>query len=287
MLPTARCIAVVFGFATGPAPAQTYPTQTIKIIVATAAGGIADLVARTLAQKLSEGGKTAVVENRTGGAGAIAADAVAKSPPDGHTLLIGMHSINAILPHLVGKLSYDGIKNFAPVTNIVASANILVVNPAVPANSMRELVAYAKANPGKLIYASQGNATSGHIVGEQFKQARRHRPRACALSRCGACHPGSGRRPRVDDVRHRAAGAHAARRRQGARAGGRLAAAACGREPTCRRWRKRAFPSSKAAPGSACWRRPERRARSSTGSMARPARRSRRPTCASASFLRA
>jgi tripartite-type tricarboxylate transporter receptor subunit TctC len=163
-------LAATFGLAAGPASAQTYPTQPIKIIVATAAGGIADLVARTLAQKLSEGGKTALVENRTGGAGAIAADAAAKAPPDGYTLFIGMHSTNAILHHLVAKLPYDGIKDFAPVTNIVASANILVVHPDVPAKSMRELVGYAKSKPGKLIYASQGNGTSGHIVGEQFKQ---------------------------------------------------------------------------------------------------------------------
>ena len=163
-------LAAALGFAAGPASAQTYPTQPIKIIVATAAGGIADLVARTLAQKLSEGGKTTLVENRTGGAGAIGADAAAKAPPDGYTLFIGMHSTNAILHHLVAKLPYDGIKDFAPVTNIVASANILVVHPDVPAKSMSELVAYAKSKPGKLIYASQGNGTSGHIVGEQFKQ---------------------------------------------------------------------------------------------------------------------
>ncbi len=221
-------IAAAFGFAAGPASAQTYPTQSIRIVVATAAGGIADLAARTLAQKLSEGGKTAVVENRTGGAGAIAAEAVAKAPPDGHTLLIGMHSINAILPHLVGKLSYDGIRDFAPVTNIVASANILVVHPAVPAQSMRELVALAKEKPGKLIYASQGNGTSGHIVGEQFKQLAGidlvhvpYRGAAPAIQDLG-------RRPRVADVRHRAAGPRATRRRQGAGAGGGLAAAARG-----------------------------------------------------------
>jgi tripartite-type tricarboxylate transporter receptor subunit TctC len=156
--------------AASPVSAQTYPTQPIKIIVATAAGGIADLVGRTLAQKLGEGGKIAVVENRTGGAGAIAGEAAAKAPPDGYTLFIGMHSTNAILQHMVAKMPYDGIKDFAPITNIVASANILVVHPALPASSMRELVAYAKANPGKLTYASQGNGTSGHIVGEQFKQ---------------------------------------------------------------------------------------------------------------------
>src|SRR5262245_32312071 len=111
--------AMALALVGGPAAAQTYPTQPIKIIVATAPGGIADLVARTLAQKLSEAGKTAVVENRTGGAGAIAADAVAKSPPDGYTLFVGMHSTNAILPHLVAKLSYDGIKSFAPISNVV------------------------------------------------------------------------------------------------------------------------------------------------------------------------
>jgi tripartite-type tricarboxylate transporter receptor subunit TctC len=153
-----------------PAQAQSYPSQPIKIIVATPPGGIADLVGRTLALKLSEAGKTAVVENRTGAAGALAAEAAAKAAPDGYTLFIGMHQTNAILPHLVSKLAYDGIKDFAPVTNIAGSANILVVNPAVPAKTMKELVAYAKANPGKLTYASQGNGSSGHIVGEQFKQ---------------------------------------------------------------------------------------------------------------------
>ncbi|MFL5002930.1 MAG: Bug family tripartite tricarboxylate transporter substrate binding protein [Xanthobacteraceae bacterium] len=163
-------LAVALAVVTGPAPAQTYPTQPIKIIVATAPAGLADLVARTLAQKLSEGGHAAVVENRAGAAGAVGADAAAKAPPDGHTLFIGMHSTNAILPHLVADLKYDGIKDFVPITNIATSANILVVHPAVPAASIAELVAYAKANPGKLTYASQGNGTSGHIVGEQFKK---------------------------------------------------------------------------------------------------------------------
>jgi tripartite-type tricarboxylate transporter receptor subunit TctC len=153
-----------------PSHAQDYPAQPIKIIVATPAGGIADLVGRTLAQKLSEGGKAAVVENRTGAAGAVAADAAAKSPPDGYTLFVAMHQTNAILPNLVARLPYDAAKDFAPITNIAGSANILVVHPGVPATSMKELVAYAKANPGKLTFASQGNGSSGHIVGEQFKQ---------------------------------------------------------------------------------------------------------------------
>jgi tripartite-type tricarboxylate transporter receptor subunit TctC len=152
------------------AHAQTYPSQPIKLIVPTPPGGIADLVGRTLAQKLSEAGKTAVVENRTGGAGAIAATAVAKAPPDGYTLYIGFHQTQTILPHLMTNLTYDAEKDFAPISLIAASANVLVIHPSVPANSVRELIAHAKGNPGKLSYASQGNGSSGHIVGEQFKQ---------------------------------------------------------------------------------------------------------------------
>ncbi len=153
-----------------PASAQNYPSQPIKIIVATPPGGIADLVGRTFAQKLSEGGKTALVENRTGAGGALAAEASAKAAPDGYTLFVSMHQTNAILPHLVSKLSYDPLKDFAPILNATGSANILIVHPSVPAKTVKELVAYAKANPGKLTYASQGNGSSGHVVGEQFKQ---------------------------------------------------------------------------------------------------------------------
>ena len=153
-----------------PAGAQTYPSQPIKIIVATPPGGIADLVGRTFAQKLSESGKIALVENRTGAGGALAAETVAKAAPDGYTLFVSMHQTNAILPHLVSKLSYDPLKDFVPILNATTSSNILVVHPSVPAMTMKELVAYAKANPGKLTYASQGNGSSGHVVGEQFKR---------------------------------------------------------------------------------------------------------------------
>jgi tripartite-type tricarboxylate transporter receptor subunit TctC len=153
----------------GAVAAQEFPTQPIKIIVATPAGGIADLVGRTFAQKLSESGKTAVVENRTGASGALAAEAVARAAPDGHTLFVSMHQTNAILPHLTKKLSYDPLKDFAPILHATVSTNILVVNASLPAKTLPELVAYAKANPGKLTYASQGNGSSGHVVGEQFK----------------------------------------------------------------------------------------------------------------------
>ena len=126
-----------------PALPQSYPSQPIRIIVPTAPGGVADIAARTLAQGLNEIGKTAVVENRTGGGGAIAAEFVAKSAPDGYTVYVGFHATQAILPHLQ-KLSYDAEKDFAPVTVAVKSANILVVNPSVPAQSLKDLVAMQK-----------------------------------------------------------------------------------------------------------------------------------------------
>lgn len=166
----AAAVLTCLGSPLEPAAAQNYPSQSIKIIVATPPGGIADLVGRTFTQKLSEAGKTAVVENRTGAGGATAAEAAARSAPDGHTLFVSMHQTNAILPHLFSKLSYDPLKDFTPILHATASANILVVHPSVPAKTVKELVAYAKANPGKLTYASQGNGSSGHVVGEQFKR---------------------------------------------------------------------------------------------------------------------
>ena len=151
------------------ASASDYPSQPIKLIVPTAPGGVADIVARIFAQKLSETGKVAVVENKTGAGGAIAAEFVAKSSPDGYTVYVGFHSTNAILPHLQ-KLNYNSEKDFQPLTIAAKMPNVLVVNPSIPANTLSELIAYAKANPGKLTFASQGNGTTGHVVGEQFKR---------------------------------------------------------------------------------------------------------------------
>src|SRR5829696_1776623 len=166
---SAAIAAIALLFGGSPARAQSYPSQPIKIVVPTAPGGVADIAGRTFAQQLNEIGKTAVVENRTGAGGAIAADYVAKSAPDGYTVYVGFHATQAILPHLQ-KLSYDADKDFSPITIAVKSANILVINPTLPAQSLQEFVAYAKANPGKLTYASQGNGSSGHIVAEQLKQ---------------------------------------------------------------------------------------------------------------------
>ena len=162
-------VAAAF-IAVTPAIAQQYPSQPIKIIVSLAPGGIADVVARAFAAKLGEQGKQVVVENRTGGGGIIGADAAAKSPPDGYTFYMGFHATQSILPHLNAKLPYDPAKDFLPVVFITTSPNILIVHPSVPANTPQELIAYIKANPGKLSYGSPGLGSSGHLAGEQFKQ---------------------------------------------------------------------------------------------------------------------
>jgi tripartite-type tricarboxylate transporter receptor subunit TctC len=176
MRPTVRFIgalAALFTFAwvhAPPASAQQYPSQPIRIIVSLAPGGVADIVARAFAAKLGEQGKTVVVENRTGGGGAIGADAVAKSAPDGYTLYMGFHATQSILPHLMAKLPYDAAKDFAPIIYVATSPNILIVHPSVPVKTPKELVDYIRANPGKLSYGSPGLGSSGHLAGEQFKQ---------------------------------------------------------------------------------------------------------------------
>jgi tripartite-type tricarboxylate transporter receptor subunit TctC len=161
-------VAATIVLSTAMAAAQDYPSKPIKLIVPTAPAGIGDIVARQMQAKLGEAGVTIVVENRPGAAGVIGTNEVAKAPADGYTFLVGNHAVLSMLPHLQ-KIPYDPFKSFAPVTLLVAVPNILVVHPSVPANSVKELIAYAKANPGKLTYASQGVGASGHIAGELFK----------------------------------------------------------------------------------------------------------------------
>src|SRR5882672_8654105 len=128
-------LALVAGGA--PAAAQGYPTKPVKIIVSLAPGGLADMLARLLAQHMTETTKqSVVVENRTGGAGAVGADAAAKSPADGYTLYLGLHATNAILPYLNAKLSYDPAADFVPIIHIATFPNLLVVHTAVPAHSV-------------------------------------------------------------------------------------------------------------------------------------------------------
>ncbi|MDC7787254.1 tripartite tricarboxylate transporter substrate binding protein [Rhodoplanes sp. TEM] len=154
------------------ADAQDYPKQVIKLVVPTPPGGMADLLGRVIAQKIQENTKaTVIVENKTGAAGLIAADMVAKSQPDGYTIFLGYHSTQSILHLITAKMTYDPEKDFVPITYVAIAPNVLIVNPNVPAKTLAELIAYAKANPGKLTYASQGKGTTGHLGGEMLKQA--------------------------------------------------------------------------------------------------------------------
>jgi tripartite-type tricarboxylate transporter receptor subunit TctC len=167
-----RLLASVLAVLAAPtaAPAQDFPNRPIRLIVQTQPGGLIDQLARTFGQKLTENtGAVAVVENRTGGGGLIAAEHVLNSPPDGYTVYVASHGSQAIHPHLT-KLSFDPVKAFAPVIYLATTPTLLVVHPSVPAKSLKELIALAKANPGKFTYASQGNGSSGHVIGEQFKQ---------------------------------------------------------------------------------------------------------------------
>jgi tripartite-type tricarboxylate transporter receptor subunit TctC len=157
--------------AAGAAHAQaTYPEQTIRILVGFSAGVAPDITARLLADRLSDAwGKPVVVENVTGAGGNIATDRVAKAAPDGYTLLMGGNASLIFSPGLYDKLSYDPIKDFAPISQIFIADNILVVPNEVPAKTLPELVALARAQPGKLSYAHAGVGTSQHLAGELFK----------------------------------------------------------------------------------------------------------------------
>jgi len=152
--------------------AQDYPTKPIRIVNPYGAGGGLDQLARNLAQKLQESmGQPVIVENKTGAGGNIGADFVAKSPADGYTLVMGSSATHGINPSLYGsKMPFDAVKDFAPVSVSVVQKNVLVINPAVvPAGSVKELIALAKAQPGKLSFGSAGTGTSQQLSGELFK----------------------------------------------------------------------------------------------------------------------
>jgi len=152
-----------------PAAAQSYPSKPVRLVNPFTAGGPLDLMGRLLSDKLSGAlGKPVIVENRPGAAGNVGAAEVARAPGDGHTLLLTLFSIVTSNPHLYERLPFDPLKDFAPITAIARSDSVVVVHPSVPAASMRELVAHAKANPGRLNYASAGKASPGHLTAEFF-----------------------------------------------------------------------------------------------------------------------
>ena len=150
--------------------AQEWPARSIKMLVGFAPGGGTDAVARLIAQKMSESlGQAVIVENRAGATGTIAAEVVAHAAPDGYTILMGHVNSNAIAPNLFKKLPYDAVADFQPVTYVGYVPNILVVHPSVAAKSVPELVALAKAEPGKMTYASSGVGSTQHLAGEMFQ----------------------------------------------------------------------------------------------------------------------
>jgi tripartite-type tricarboxylate transporter receptor subunit TctC len=150
--------------------AQEYPTKPIRLVVPFPAGGTTDILAREVGQYLSVSlGQPVVVDNRPGAGGNIGADLVAKSPPDGYALLMGTVGTHAINASLYAKMPYDHVKDFAPVVLVAGVPNVLEVNPAVPVNSVADLIKLAKAKPGQINFASSGNGTSIHLSGELFK----------------------------------------------------------------------------------------------------------------------
>jgi len=154
----------------GAALAQSYPSRPIHFIVPYPAGGPLDTIARLLGQKVSENVKQPViVENKPGAGGNIGADFVAKSPPDGYAILMGAVATHAINPTLYANIPYDPVRDFAPITQVASTPNVLVVNPSIPASNVKEFVAYAKANPGKLNFGSGSTGSAGHLAGELFK----------------------------------------------------------------------------------------------------------------------
>ncbi len=171
MCTAAAATAAAFTALAGPALAQTYPERSINVVVPFAAGGSTDLVARIVAQKLTEQmGQSVVVENRVGAGGNVGAAAVAKAPPDGYTVLFATISTHTLNPLMAKKSAYDPVKDFAPVGLIGSIPNVLVVHPSVPAKNVQELIALAKKEPQKYSYASSGVATPLHLSGEMFNR---------------------------------------------------------------------------------------------------------------------
>ncbi|RZL91419.1 MAG: tripartite tricarboxylate transporter substrate binding protein [Variovorax sp.] len=146
-----------------------YPKQPVTLVVPFPAGGPTDAMARVLAQKLGDRlGQQVIIDNRGGAGGGIAAELVARAPADGHTLFFGTTGTMAINPSLYTKLRYDPAKDFAPVSLMATTMNVLVVSPQIPAKTLGELIALAKAKPGELTYGSAGNGSSNHLSGELF-----------------------------------------------------------------------------------------------------------------------
>jgi tripartite-type tricarboxylate transporter receptor subunit TctC len=189
------------------ASALDYPTRPTKIVAGFAAGGGVDITARLIGQWLADHlGQPFVVENRTGAGGNIGTETVVNAAPDGYTLLLATVP-NAVNASLYEKLNFNFVRDIAPVAGVIRVPMVVLVHPAVPAQTLAEFIAYAKANPGKVNMASAGSGSAPHMAGELFKMMDRRRHGPCPLSRPGAGALGFARRPGADPVcggtRHR------------------------------------------------------------------------------------
>jgi tripartite-type tricarboxylate transporter receptor subunit TctC len=153
-------------------PAQAaYPEKPVRIIVPFAPGGTADILARTIANKLHPAlGQPLIVDNRTGAAGNIGTDLVAKSKPDGYTLLVGLMNTHVVNPALYANIPFRGVEDFTPIAHLAAVITTMVIHPSVPAHDVKQFIAFAKANPGKLAYASAGSGSSNHLNATVFEK---------------------------------------------------------------------------------------------------------------------
>jgi tripartite-type tricarboxylate transporter receptor subunit TctC len=174
-MPSSVCLskhacAAILVAAAGATTAQPYPSRPIRLVVPFAPGGSADFVGRLVGQKLSETvGQQVVVENRGGGSGMIGNEQVAKSVPDGYTLTIGTLGPFAVNQSLFGKMPYDPVRDFAPVTLTGSASHVLVAHPSIPVTTVKDLIALAQARPGQLTFASSGIGNATHLTGELFK----------------------------------------------------------------------------------------------------------------------
>ena len=161
LLPLLFCPLITF--------AQGYPAKPVKMIVPYAAGGTTDVLARIVADKLTQSlGQSVVIEYKPGAGGTIGADAAAKSPADGYTIVMGAPGSHSTATSLYAKLSYDPVKDFAPIVHVANVPNSIVVHPSLPVKSVAELIAYAKSHPGELTYGSAGTGATTHLTGELF-----------------------------------------------------------------------------------------------------------------------
>src|SRR6185503_12425164 len=167
---TRSCLMAALVLACGFAHAQAYPARSVRVIVPFPPGGSTDILARTMGVKLTEAwGQQVIVDNRPGAGGIIGTELGARAARDGYTLLMGAGAPLTIVPSLYEKLSYDPLKDFAPITGVATVPNVLALHPSVPAKTVKELIAIAKAKRGVLTFSSNGNGAPGHLAGELFK----------------------------------------------------------------------------------------------------------------------